>query len=147
MAYQGTFVAGSTLTASDLNGYGNVTIAQVNNFSVPNNSNTTVTFDTEIVDVDGWFAPSSTSITPDISGIYLVTCNVVGLDSGNRGLVNVQRAGSTVASEDQDGGRDFSVAVHLSITSGQAITAIVYQNSGSAKTPDITLGVQLIRAT
>lgn len=147
MAYQGNFTGGSILNATDLNGFSAVTIAQVASFSVPNNSNTTVTFDTEIVDVDGWFAPSSTSITPTISGIYLVTCNVVGMNSGNRGLVNVQRAGLTVASEDQDGGRDFSVAVHLSITSGQAITAVVYQNSGSAKTPDVTLGVQLIRTT
>lgn len=147
MAYQGTFASTSILTADELNAFSAVTIAQVNSFSVPNNSNTTVTFDTEIVDVDGWFAPSSTSITPTISGIYLVTCNVVTLNSGNRGLVNVQQAGTTVASEDQDGGRDFSVAAHLSITSGQAITAVVYQNSGSAKTPDITLGVQLIRAT
>ena len=147
MAYQGTFASTSILTADELNAFSAVTIAQVNSFSVPNNSNTTVTFDTEIVDVDGWFAPSSTSITPTISGIYLVTCNVVTLNSGNRGLVNVQQAGTTVASEDQDGGRDFSVAAHLLITSGQAITAVVYQNSGSAKTPDITLGVQLIRAT
>jgi len=147
MAYQGTFASTSILTADELNGYGNVTIAQVNNFSVPNSTNTTVTFDTEIVDVDGWFAPSSTSITPTISGIYLVTCNVVGLDSANRGLVNVGRAGTTVASEDQDGGRDFSVAVHLSITSGQAITTLLFQNSGSTQTPDVTLGVQLIRAT
>lgn len=147
MAYQGTFAAGATLTASDLNGYGNVTIAKVTGFSVPNNSNTTVTYDTEVVDVDGWFAPSSTSITPDITGIYLITCNVVSLQSNNRGLVNVLVGGSTIASEDQDGGRDFSVAVHASITAGQAVTSIVYQNSGSTQTPTVTLGVQLIRAT
>lgn len=147
MAYQGSFASTSILTADELNGFGNVTIAKVNNFTVVDSTNTTVTFDTEVVDVDGWFAPSSTSITPTISGIYLVTCNVVNLNSGNRGLVNVQQAGTTVASEDQDGGRDFSVAVHLSITSGQAITAILFQNSGSTQTPDVTLGVQLIRAT
>ena len=111
MAYQGNFVAGNTLAASDLNGFSAVTIARVGNFSVPDNTNTTVIYDTEIIDVDGWFTPSSASITPTISGIYLVTCNVTALNSGNRGLVNVLRAGSTVASEDQDGGRDFSVAV------------------------------------
>jgi hypothetical protein len=147
MAYQGTFAAGATLTASDLNGYGNVTIAKVTGFSVPTASNTTVTYDTQVVDVDGWFAPSSTSITPDITGIYLITCNVVSLQSNNRGLVNVLVGGSTIASEDQDGGRDFSVAVHASITAGQAVTSIVYQNSGSTQTPTVTLGVQLIRAT
>jgi flagellar basal body rod protein FlgF len=147
MAYQGTFAAGATLTASDLNGYGNVTIAKVSNVSVPNSTNTTIAFDTEIVDVDGWFAPTSTNITPDITGIYLITCNVVSLDSNNRGLVNVQVGGATIASEDQDGGRDFSVAVHASVTSGQNINAIVFQNSGSTQTPDVTLGVQLIRAT
>jgi len=147
MAYQGTFAAGATLTASDLNGYGNVTIAKVSNVSVPNSTNTTIAFDTEIVDVDGWFSPTSTNITPDITGIYLITCNVVSLDSNNRGLVNVQVGGVTIASEDQSGGRDFSVAVHASVTSGQNINAIVFQDSGSTQTPDVTLGVQLIRAT
>ena len=147
MAYQGTFVAGSTLTASDLNGYGNVTIAKVDNFTVNNSTNTTVTFDTEVVDVDGWFAASSTNITPDITGIYLITCNVVNLNSANRGLVNVQVAGATIASEDQTGGRDFSVAVHALVTSGQNIRCQIFQNSGSTQTPDVTLGVHLIRAT
>ena len=147
MAYQGNFVAGNTLAASDLNGFSAVTIARVGGFSVPDNTNTTVIYDTEIIDVDGWFTPSSASITPTISGIYLVTCNVTALNSGNRGLVNVLRAGSTVASEDQDGGRDFSVGVHLEITAGQSITTLIYQNSGSAKTPTVLLGVQLIRAT
>lgn len=146
MAYQGTFVAGQTLTASELNGYGNVTIAQVENFTVNNVTNTNVTFDTEIVDVDGWFAPSSTSITPDISGIYLVTCNVLNLSSA-RGLVNVFRGGVVVASEDQDPAGDLSVAVHLSITSGQSVNVQLFQNSGSTQTPDVSLGVQLIRAT
>ena len=147
MAYQGTFVAGQTLTASELNGYGNVTIAKVTGVSVPHNTNTTIVYDTQVVDVGGWFAPSSASITPDITGIYLITCNVVSLQSGNRGLVNVLVGGSTIASEDQDGGRDFSVAVHASITAGQGVTSIVYQNSGSTQTPTVTLGVQLIRAT
>ena len=147
MAYQGSFSSSNILNASDLNGFGNVTIAQVNNFSVLNSTNTTIVFDTEVVDVDGWFAPSSANITPDITGIYLITCNVISLDSGNRGLVNVQVAGATVASEDQDGGRDFSVAVHASVTSGQNINCQIFQNSGSTQTPDVTLSAQLIRAT
>jgi len=147
MAYQGNFTSGDILNASDLNGYGNVTIAKVVGISVPDNTNTSIVYDTQIVDVGGWFTPSSTSITPDITGIYLITCNVVSLDSGLRGLVNVNVSGSAIASEDQDGGRDFSVAVHASITSGQPISTIVYQNSGSTRTPTVTLGVQLIRAT
>lgn len=147
MAYQGNFTGGSILNATDLNGFSAVTIAQVNGVSVPDSTNTTITFDTEIVDVDGWFSPSSANITPTISGIYLITCNVVSLQSGNRGLVNVRVGGGTIASEDQDGGRDFSVAVHASVTSGQVINCLVWQNSGSTQTPNITLGVQLIRAT
>tara|TARA_R110002012_G_scaffold168079_3_gene331477 strand:- start:2319 stop:2762 length:444 start_codon:yes stop_codon:yes gene_type:complete len=147
MTYQGLFTGGNILNASDLNGFGNVTIAKVSNVSVANNTNVTISFDTEIVDVDGWFAPTSTFITPDITGIYLITCNVVDLNSGNRGLVNVYVGSTIVASEDQDGGRDFSVAVHASVTAGQSMSAIVYQNSGSTQTPDVTLSVQLIRAT
>lgn len=147
MAYQGNFTGGSILNATDLNGFGNITIAKVDNVSVPNTTNTTITFDTEVVDVDGWFSPSSPNITPTITGIYLITCNVVSLQSGNRGLVNVRVGGGTIASEDQDGGRDFSVAVHASVNAGQVINCLVWQDSGSTQTPNVSLGVQLIRAT
>jgi hypothetical protein len=147
MAHQGDFTSGDVLNAADLNGFGNVTLVQKSGMSCPNNANTTVIFDTQIIDVDQWFTPPSANITPTISGVYLVTCNVIGLDSNNRGLVNLQRNSATVASEDQDGGRDFSVAAHITLTAGDNVAAIIYHNAGTTRTPDVTLGVQLIRAT
>tara|TARA_R110000822_G_scaffold295721_3_gene417964 strand:+ start:483 stop:929 length:447 start_codon:yes stop_codon:yes gene_type:complete len=147
MAYQGSFASGARLDAANLNEFANVTIASVANLSVLNSTNTSVDFDTEVIDVGGWFAPTSQYITPDVTGIYLITCNVIGLDSATRGLVNVASGGAIIGSEDQDGGRDFSVAVHTSITAGDTVSAALYQNSGSTQTPDVYLGVQLIRQT
>jgi hypothetical protein len=147
MTNQGDFTAGDVLQASDLNAFTQVTVCR-NTFSVPNNTNTTVNFSTELVDVGGWHSGTSANITPDINGIYLVTANAQSTDSVNRALINLYIGGAIAASsDDNSGGFDLSAAVHYPITAGQSVALTCYQNSGSTKTPTFTLGVQLVRAT
>ena len=147
MANQGDFSSGDVLTAAELNAFSQVTVCR-DSFSVPNTTNTTVNFSTELVDVGGWHSGTSANITPDIDGIYLITANAQGTDSTNRALINLFIAGSVVASTDDNaGGFDLSLAVHYPITAGQSVSLQCWQNSGSTKTPTFTLGVQLLRAT
>ena len=147
MANQGDFSSGDVLTAAELNAFTQITVCR-NTYSVPNGTNTTVNFSTELVDVGDWHSGSSANITPDIDGIYLITANAQSTDSVNRALINVFVGGTVVASsDDNSGGFDLSVAVHYPITAGQNVSMLCYQNSGSAKTPTFTLGVQLLRAT
>jgi hypothetical protein len=147
MANQGDFTSGSVLTAAELNAFTQVTVCR-DSFSVPNSTNTTVNFSTELVDVGGWHTGTSANITPDIDGIYLITANAQSTDSANRALINVYVAGTIVASsDDNSGGFDLSVAVHYPITAGQSVAITCFQTSGSTKTPTFTLGVQLLRAT
>lgn len=147
MANQGDFTSGSVLTAAELNAFTQVTVCR-DSYTVPNATNTTVNFSTELVDVGGWFSGTSAAITPDIDGIYLITANAQSTDSVNRALINLYVGGTIVASsDDNSGGFDLSVAVHYPITSGTNVSMTCYQNSGSTKTPTFTLGVQLLRAT
>jgi hypothetical protein len=144
---QGDFTAGDVLQASDLNAFTQVTVCR-DTFSVPNGTNTTINFSTELVDVGGWHSGTSAVITPDIDGIYLITANAQSTDSVNRALINLYIGGAIRASsDDNSGGFDLSLAVHYPITAGQNVSLVCYQNSGSTKTPTFTLGVQLIRAT
>lgn len=147
MTNQGDFTAGDVLEAADLNAFTQVTVCR-DSFSVPNATNTTVNFSTELVDVGGWHTGTSANITPDINGIYLITANAQSTDSVNRALINLYVGGTIVASsDDNSGGFDLSAAVHYPITAGTNVALTCYQNSGSTKTPTFTLGVQLLRAT
>ena len=113
--------------------------------TIPNNSNTTITFNQEVRDTKNWFTSPSATITPNISGTYLITANAIALNSTNRGLINITRNGSVIASTDIGGdANDLSCSIHENITSGQNIAVIIYQNSGVSKTTRVTLGVQLI---
>jgi hypothetical protein len=126
-----------------------ITIVQATSYPIPSNTNTTITFSTENIDTNGWFSGPSATITPNIAGAYLLTANAIGVNSGNRALININRNGSAVASSDCGPDHfDISVAVHVTLNAGDNISMLIYQNSGSTRTPTIiTLGVQLVRAT
>lgn len=112
--------------------------------SIPN---TTITFNQELKDTHGWFSSPSAAVTTNITGTYLITANVLNLNSTNRGLVNITRNGTVIISHDSGIGtnmNDLSVSVHENISSGQTIAVVIYQNSGSTKTRAVTLGVHLI---
>lgn len=124
-----------------------ITVVKSTDNIIPNNTNTTITFNQELKDTHGWFSSPSTTVTPNITGTYLITANVLNLNSTNRGLVNITRNGIVIASHDSGAGmsvNDLSASVHENITSGQTIAVVIYQNSGSTKTCDVTLGVHLI---
>ena len=147
MANQGDFTSGTVLTADDLNEFSQITIVKASSFTVPNASNTIPTYATEIIDVGGWHAASANNITPDITGIYLITANVTNLNSANRGLVDINVASKVASQDNNDGAYDLSCAVPANVTAGQAISLTIWQNSGSTATPDVTLSAQLIRKT
>ena len=133
-----------------VNAYDNaITIVQANDYPVPPNTNTTITYSTANIDTNGWFSGPSAVVTPNISGAYLLTANAIGVNSGNRALINLTRNGAAVASSDCGPDHfDISVAVHVTLNAGDTIAMIIYQNSGFTRTPTVvTLGVQLVRAT
>ena len=128
MTNQGDFTAGDVLTAADLNAFTQVTVCS-NTFSVPNGTNTTINFSTELVDVGGWHSGTSANITPDVDGIYLMTANALSTDSNDRALINLLVDGVKVAStDDRYSGFDLSLAVHYPITAGQNVSLVCYQH-------------------
>ena len=96
MTNQGDFTAGGVLQASDLNSFSQVTILRQTD-DIPNNTNTTIDFTGgELVDVGAWYS-SGTTLTVDITGVYLFTANAINLNSSSgRGLLNLF-TGSTYA--------------------------------------------------
>jgi len=149
MANQGDFSSGDVLSAADLNGFSQVTIASGAQ-SIPTATNTTLSFDTEVIDVGGWFAPTSSDITPDIDGIYIISISVVGMNPGpaTRTLGMIYQNATVIASYDNNSSvNDFTITAYADVTDGDDFAVVVYQNGGSTETPTATFSVHLIRAT
>ncbi len=147
MAYQGNFASNSVLTASDLNGFGNVTVLRQNSLSVPNTTNTVPAFNIEDIDVSGWHTGTNGYVTVDQDGIYLVTANARNLNGFSRGLIVIDVNGTAAADQDVTGGRDLSSSVVLAASASDQIRMVVWQQSGTTQTPDVRLTCQLVRAT
>jgi hypothetical protein len=147
MAYQGTFVAGQTLTASELNGYGNVTVLRQNSLSVPNTTNTFPAFNIEDIDVSGWHTGTNGYLTVDVDGIFLLTATARNLNGTTRGLLVIRQGASSLADMDVSGGRDLTTSVVVGASAGTQFDMFVWQQSGSTQTPDVRLSCQLVRAT
>lgn len=147
MAYQGSFVAGSTLTASDLNGYGNVTVLRQNGLSVPNTTNTFPAFNIEDVDVSGWHTGTNSYLTVDVGGIFLLTATARQLNGITRGILVIRQNASSVADIDVTGGQDLTTSVVVGASAGTQFDMFVWQQSGSTQTPNVRLTCQLVRAT
>jgi hypothetical protein len=152
MTNQGDFQSGDILTAADLNGFSQVTIAYEDAVSVPNTTNTVPNLTNELIDVGGWHSnvTNPDRITVDLDGVYLINLSIYGLDLGgtSRGLGVIYKSGAPIASFDVDGGpRDFTASVFDVASSGQYYTCQIYQSSGSTKDCDVRLSVMLVRAT
>jgi hypothetical protein len=149
MTNQGDFTAGQTLQASDLNSFSQITIVRQTD-DIPNATNTTIDFTGgELVDVGGWYS-SGTTVTVDMTGVYLLTANAINLNSSSgRGLLNLFVGSTVIASvDDNNGAHDLSLAAHYPLTASDQITLQCYQNSGSTKTGvTFMLSCQLIRKT
>jgi hypothetical protein len=118
-----------------------ITVVKTSSFGirVPNTTNITVTFTEEIRDTNNWINTPSVTITPDITGTYLINCSTTKLNYTVDGFINIILNGNIIATTN-----DLSVSVYNNITSGESISVVIYQNSGSAQFPIVTLGVQLI---
>lgn len=147
MAYQGNFASNSVLTASDLNGFGNVTVLRQNSLSVPDTTNTVPAFNIEDIDVSGWHTGTNGYVTVDQDGIYLVTANARNLNGFSRGLIVIDVNGTAAADQDVSGARDLSSSVVLAASASDQIRMVVWQQSGTTQTPDVRFTCQLVRAT
>ena len=147
MADQGTFQSGDVLTAADLNAFTQVTIVRQNGLSVPNTTNTTPSFNIEDIDVGNWHTGSSAYIIVPYDGIYLVTANARNLNGTTRGLCVITVNGASLADQDTDGGNDHSVAVVAEMSASDNVTMFVWQQSGTTRSVDVRLSVQLVRRT
>jgi len=145
----GTFTSGAVLTAAQMNGIG----TNVNNYRVPpiciarrnaaqsiaNNTETSVSFDTEDVDTDGMFAPTSTNITIQTDGVYLLT-GVVRLAATVDGLLvcRIKVGGTTYAEQrfQVSGGANLldtmTLSVARSLVATNVCTMTILQNNGGS---------------
>lgn len=147
MANQGTFSSGDVLTAGDLNAFTQVTIVRQTGLSCPNTTNTTPSFNITDIDVGNWHTGSNNYITVPYDGIYLVTANVRNLNGTTRGLCAITVNGASLADQDTDGGNDHSVACVAGMSAGQNVSMFVWQQSGTTRSVDVRLSVQLVRRT
>ena len=147
MTNQGSFQSGQVLDAASLNAFACVTMVEGSS-SVANNTNTTLTFATEVIDVDNWFTSGGNTITPTLDGIYAVVGNGLNFNSANRALINIRHDGDVIASQDNSTGAfDLSCMVYAKHTVDQAGFQLqVYQNSGSTVNPFFRFAVHLVRA-
>jgi len=147
MADQGDFTSGSVLTAAELNAFRQVTILQ-DTITVANATNVTPAFSTELIDVGGWHASGASTIVAPYDGVYLVTANARFMNSANRALVEIL-VGVTewFSSDNANGANDLSCGGHLTMSASDAVSLLLYQNSGSSKTPVVTFSLELVRRT
>lgn len=136
-----TFTAGSVLTAAQLNVAGTA----VNNLVVPplcvvrrvaaqsiaDNTVTLISFDTEDVDTDGMFTPTSTDITIQTAGVYVLsgiatlasavtTSLFLRLSVNGSGIGDATYAGSSYTSS-------AALTINKSLAVGDVVRCAVYQ--------------------
>jgi hypothetical protein len=154
----GSATAGEVYTASAHN----VIVTNVNNFIVPpivvarrnatqSLANTTIvpiSFDAEDVDTDGCFSATSTDITIQTAGVYLLVGSVAFANNASGGReVGFRKNGTTISNTTTGGGGGplvaganpnigFDVAVNVSgittLAASDVITMYGYQSSGGA---------------
>lgn len=107
--------------------------------SIPNNSSTTVTWDTLEFDNDTMTSIPGTTLTVKSAGVFDIDCTVT-FDPGATGirLVYVQVNGTIVAGDSTNGltgggtGTSLSVSFSRLMAVNDTITVNVYQNQGTA---------------
>lgn len=144
-----TWVSGQTITADWLNRnirdsqvfltYAPTTIvSRESTQSIPNNSETDITFDTEITDTDDMFSNPSTDITIQRPGIYAIqhsidfAANTTGIRATHIAINGtiVSENGGVTAPGGADTGLTCSTVVALN--KGDVVTCFCFQNSGGA---------------
>lgn len=144
-----TWVNGSNITADMLNrnirdsqlflAYAPVTIVYRNaTQSIPNATNTTITFDTESIDMDNMFSAPSTNLTVVRPGVYGVQINNA-FASSNAGAIracHIAVNGQWIASHNDAPGNGVQTLMACSaitpLNAGDVLTMVVFQDSGAA---------------
>lgn len=107
-------------------------------FSLPNNSTTLIPWDTQVFDNASMFAPTSTTITITVAGVYLVSAGltIVASATGIRSVDILQNGASCVcdarSAPSAFDARATVTGVTLCIV-GDTFTLAAYQASGSAQ--------------
>lgn len=104
--------------------------------SIPNNTSTAISFDTEVYDTDTMFAGSSTNVTIKTAGLWVITAGC-GLNAAasSRRLLQILVNGTAVKSDE---GAATAAAIRMGVSHqmrlvvNDVITLAVYQNSGGA---------------
>ena len=146
----GSATAGDVYTASAHN----VIVTDVNNLIVPayceiarvatqtinDATDTDISFDTEVHDTDGMFAPTSTTITVNTTGIYVITAEI-GLNTtvDIRGDIILYIGGVVKAREVQYGTSERFGMSHIeAITAGTTMKVTTYLDNTANTSRNLT---------
>ena len=121
------------------------------NQSINNTTDTTISFDTEDADTDGFIAVTSDTITipSGLDGVYMITAFVAFASSpGTNSNVRLEIGGTTgdyrVTPVDSSVGyQSVAVSVTIALAATNTIKLRCYQSSGGAM--NVTAGLQLYR--
>lgn len=118
--------------------------------SIPHNTNTTLSFNTADYDPEGYHN-GTTSITPTVAGWYRVSAvtSWQGMAAANRVIMALLRAGSSFTGVDRLAGGsspDMTAAHTIHLNGSQAITCLVYHNSGVNRSVFYSLSAELVVA-
>lgn len=125
-----------------------VRLRRAANQSIPNNSPTVVSFDTEDEDTSGYFPGTGTTITIPAgkAGIYAVSFKgtYAGSSMGNRWFFDVKNGSENYRLNGSSAGEDtVAGSVTIRLAAAATITVDAYQASGGAK--DLTARIELWR--
>ena len=144
-----TFTSGQLLTADLLNAnvrdvqrflaYAPLTIVQrAAAQSIADSAQATITWDTEVVDVDGMFNSPSTNLTVQRPGVYAIQFEPLFVANGNGAIRSGHIAinGTWVSSANNAPSGTDPTALNMSaivaLNTGDVVTGMVFQNSGGA---------------
>lgn len=110
-------------------------VYRANQGNIPNATDTVVTFDTELNDANGIFNNPTFNIT--VAGTYLISTKVLfDTNATNRRVIKINVNGSDISESGQPGvssanGNNLFTTFIKPLSAGDAVTVIVYQDSGS----------------
>jgi hypothetical protein len=146
----GNFTAGQVLTAAEMNELGENSnnyrvppycqIQRAAGQTIPDASNTAISFDAQDHDTDGMFAPTSTDVTIQTAGIYLVEAETrLSSPCDIRGDLLLKVGGTIYRREIAYGSAEyFHVTMVMALTAAQVITLEQYQDNSANSTRTLT---------
>lgn len=119
-----------------LHGRPRFTLAHPTSLTAPAGTDFTMTFDTEIEDVGGWYDPGAPAlaVVPE-TGLYLITINILwdGVIGGTQRKVRLARDGDLVRGDSAPAVAfaEHSLTILSSMTAGQALSVQVYHDDSA----------------